>query len=162
MGLDTVELVLAIEDEFGIRISNHIAETLRTPGDVADYVMTRVRTEANSADLMQTGFYRVRSALVATFNASRSHIRPDTPLARLPHGDIKSAWPALGRALQADNFPSLVRSRTVVLSAVVMPTLAVAAAMAWAGIPPAIIAISATFVARHAQAHGRLPQHRGA
>ena len=46
MGLDTVELVLAIEDEFGIRISNQIAETLRTPGDVADYVMTCARTEA--------------------------------------------------------------------------------------------------------------------
>jgi hypothetical protein len=63
MGLDTVELVLAIEDEFGIRISDRIAQTLRTPGDVADYVMTRVRTEANSLCLAQAGFYRVRAAL---------------------------------------------------------------------------------------------------
>ncbi|NGZ83016.1 hypothetical protein [Duganella aceris] len=147
MGLDTVELVLAIEDEFGIRINHQIAKTLRTPGDVADYVMSRVRTEINSSCLAQVGFYRVRSVLVMTFNASHSDIHPTTPLAGLLHADIKHAWPALGRALQADNFPPLVRPRRIVLAAVVAPTLITIAGMAWADIQPTIIAISAAFVA---------------
>lgn len=147
MGLDTVELVLAIEDEFGIRINNQVAQTLRTPSDVADYVMTRVRTEADSSCLTQVGFYRVRSALVATCMTSRNEIHPDTSLTTLFDADIKRAWPALGSALQADNFPSLERAPLVVGAVVVAPTLAMAAGMAWAGVAPVMVAASAAFVA---------------
>ncbi len=39
MGLDTVELVMAFEESFGIAFSDEVAATLRTPGDVIDYVV---------------------------------------------------------------------------------------------------------------------------
>lgn len=38
MGLDTVEMVLAFEEAFGIKILDADAEHLLTPGDVIDYV----------------------------------------------------------------------------------------------------------------------------
>jgi len=39
MGLDTVELVMAFEEKFGISIPNEVAAELTTPRKVTDYVM---------------------------------------------------------------------------------------------------------------------------
>jgi len=36
--LDTVELVMALEEEFGIEISDEEAEKIQTVGDVAKYI----------------------------------------------------------------------------------------------------------------------------
>jgi len=41
MGLDAVETVMRIEEEFEITISDEIAATLTTPREVIDYLMTR-------------------------------------------------------------------------------------------------------------------------
>jgi acyl carrier protein len=40
MGLDSVELVLEIEEAFGCRISDAQAEKMRTPGHIIDWLMT--------------------------------------------------------------------------------------------------------------------------
>ena len=39
MGLDGVELVLAIEDSFGVEIPDEDAERIITVGDLNDYVL---------------------------------------------------------------------------------------------------------------------------
>jgi acyl carrier protein len=39
MGLDTVELIVRIESDFGVSIPNEIAVTLSTPRRVIDYLM---------------------------------------------------------------------------------------------------------------------------
>ena len=41
MGLDAVETVMRIEEEFEITIPDEIAATLTTPREVIDYLMTR-------------------------------------------------------------------------------------------------------------------------
>jgi len=41
--LDLVELVMAMEEEFGMEISDEEAEKLRTVKDVLDYVKERVK-----------------------------------------------------------------------------------------------------------------------
>jgi acyl carrier protein len=41
VGLDSVELVLDVEEEFGIRIAEADAERLRSIRDVADYLQQR-------------------------------------------------------------------------------------------------------------------------
>ncbi len=46
MGLDSVELVLATEEEFGISIDDADAARLTTPGELADYVALRLGTPA--------------------------------------------------------------------------------------------------------------------
>lgn len=42
MGLDTVELVLTYEDEFGILIPDADAERMRTVGDVSSFIASKV------------------------------------------------------------------------------------------------------------------------
>ncbi len=41
--LDLVELVMAMEEEFGMEISDEEAEKLRTVKDVLDYIKARVK-----------------------------------------------------------------------------------------------------------------------
>jgi len=36
--LDAVEIIMAIEDEFGLEIPDEVAETLRTVGEIVEYV----------------------------------------------------------------------------------------------------------------------------
>lgn len=48
MGLDTVELVMAFEESFGIPFSDEAAATLRTPGDVIDYVVKELHARGTA------------------------------------------------------------------------------------------------------------------
>jgi acyl carrier protein len=42
MGLDTVELIMAIEEEFGMKIPNHDAAKLDTVGQISAYIQSRL------------------------------------------------------------------------------------------------------------------------
>ena len=44
--LDVVELVMAIEEEFGIEVPDADAENIRTLGDIMTYIEARVETAA--------------------------------------------------------------------------------------------------------------------
>jgi acyl carrier protein len=48
MGLDTVELILATEDHFGIEIPDHIAETITTVGMLHSYVVCELERTGRS------------------------------------------------------------------------------------------------------------------
>jgi acyl carrier protein len=50
MGLDTVELVMAFEEKFGINIPNEDAAELTTPRKVTDYVMSTAKSEGMTRD----------------------------------------------------------------------------------------------------------------
>ena len=50
MGLDTVELVMAFEEKFGINIPNEDAGKLSTPRKVTDYVMTTATGKGMTRD----------------------------------------------------------------------------------------------------------------
>ncbi len=43
--LDTVELVMALEDEFGIEIPDEDAEKAKTVGDVVNYIDVKLKDE---------------------------------------------------------------------------------------------------------------------
>ncbi len=44
--LDVVELVMAIEEEFGIEVPDEDAENIRTLGDITTYIEARTETAA--------------------------------------------------------------------------------------------------------------------
>jgi len=46
--LDTVELVMAIEEEFGFEIQDEAAERLKTVGDIVDYVNKKLAEDKKS------------------------------------------------------------------------------------------------------------------
>ena len=50
MGLDTVELVMAIEDEFGIQIQNQDAARLGIIGDLYDHVIQILKQRGETPD----------------------------------------------------------------------------------------------------------------
>jgi len=50
MGLDTVELVMAMEDEFGIEIPNCDAPKLAVLGDMNDYILRALRQRGETPD----------------------------------------------------------------------------------------------------------------
>lgn len=134
MGLDTVELVIAIEDAFEVRIANADAAKLTTPAEVTDYLMSRVRTDNDDPCPSQAGFYRIRSVLITQFGMPRQQIHPDSAWSELFKGDIPNAWRKLGDALAADNFPRLKRTKAFFMVAVFGIPALVAIPMLNAGI----------------------------
>lgn len=86
MGLDCVELVMAIEEAFGIDIPDADAANLITVGAMYEFVLSRLKVSDKPGQRCLTAhaFYRTRSALVrACPNASLQQITPRTPLLEL-------------------------------------------------------------------------------
>ncbi|GHU21790.1 hypothetical protein FACS189488_01060 [Betaproteobacteria bacterium] len=101
MGMDGVELVLAVEETFGIQITDEDACAIATPGDFADCVMRIVvRPDKNAPCFSQNRFYRIRSALVNALGIPRKRICPHTPLREIIRRDSTRAdWQAFKLAL---------------------------------------------------------------
>jgi acyl carrier protein len=83
MGLDGVEIAMAVEEDFDIIIDDSEAEKLSTPGKLIDYVMAKVGRTDRAACLTQRAFHRLRSSLMRQFGLKRNQIRTETLLAAL-------------------------------------------------------------------------------
>ena len=95
MGLDGVEIVLAVEEEFGVPISDAEAESLRTPGMIIDYICSTVldpsavgvrNTDGVLRCSTQRAFYRIRKAILESTTSRRSALLPETELRTLFKG----------------------------------------------------------------------------
>jgi acyl carrier protein len=83
MGLDGIELILRVEETFGVTIPDRDAANLRTVGDLYAWLAERVPAQRRTACLSATAFYRVRRGLCEQLHLERPDIRPDTPLQAL-------------------------------------------------------------------------------
>jgi len=118
MGLDYVELVLAIEDKFGIHIDDEEAGSARTVGDLYAIIMAKVEPEVTVGQrrcLTSAAFYRTRRGITETLGLSRREIRPSTPLAPiLPWPRRNRFWRSIqiesGFALPKLRHPSWVQN----------------------------------------------------
>ena len=63
MGLDTVELVMTVEEEFQIEISDTAAAKMRTPGDIQDYVVRTLSEQGKTVDVDLT-WLRIQKIIV--------------------------------------------------------------------------------------------------
>lgn len=96
MGLDTVELVLAFEEEFGIEITDKTAEQMVTVGDVYNFFRTKLKTVPPKECLTQRVFYKLRRALIENYGLQRHQILRDTRLSSLLSvKEIEEGWPYL-------------------------------------------------------------------
>jgi acyl carrier protein len=109
MGLDTVELVMEIEEAFNITIPDADAEKIQTVGDLYRYLMLRLNFERQAADvndpttfqcLSALAFYRFRRRLISNLKIPRRDIRVDTQLDTLiPPANRKAEWRQLEQSL---------------------------------------------------------------
>lgn len=143
MGLDSVELLIAFEDEFGISIDDADAARLTSPRQAADYVAYRLGA-ANGRKarcLFQVGFHRLRAVLVRQFGAKRSDVRPDAPITDFLTGRVRTQWRELRSAIGNAQLPDLECGQTMLgLLSVGVPLLSGVLMLSngvplWAGIP---------------------------
>ncbi|MGW8256144.1 MAG: hypothetical protein ACWGMZ_01530 [Thermoguttaceae bacterium] len=90
MGLEAVELVLAIEEEFGISIPDNVATHTRTLGQLHDYLLEHCAGRKSKACPTRTAFYRLRRGLGAVFGVDTKSLRPRISL--LPLMGRRSAF----------------------------------------------------------------------
>jgi len=83
MGLDSVELVIEVEQAFDTPIPDEAAGRMRTPGDIFDY-LAGAGFEAMPVGpcLSQAVFNRLRRAIVAEFDVDRLKVKPRTTITR--------------------------------------------------------------------------------
>ena len=113
MGLDGVEIILAVEDHFSLDIEDEEASKVMTVGDLRDLVVARLQEgRSQRAPLHAATFHRVRRALMRALPCSRVEIRPDTSQDSLLPTDRRAAWRRLSenlhlRLLRLERPPSL-------------------------------------------------------
>lgn len=100
MGLDSVEMVLRVEDEFKIRIQDADAERLQTVGQLVRHVQDAVLGARPSIVCESAAcFYAFRRVLIEELSIARSAVSPQTQLlAVVPVEDRRRVWDALDQA----------------------------------------------------------------
>lgn len=80
MGLDGVELIMAVEEKFGISISDDEAQRMLTVGDMKRLVQAKLDVTDSAGCLTQRAFHVIRKNMIAEFGVPRRGLRPDTHL----------------------------------------------------------------------------------
>lgn len=97
MGLDSVELVIATEETFGISIPDKDATEMTTPAHLIAYVQNAVKsTPFTRPCLSQRAFHRIRTNLCEVTKIPRREIRLDSKIDHL--------FPKYSRAKQWEVF----------------------------------------------------------
>lgn len=115
MGLDLVEFVMAVEEKFGISITDEEAQETTTPGKLVDLVLRKVATTDQSTCLTQRAFHLLRRHAMAKLRLKRSAFRPDLNLEEIfPKQNRRQLWSEFGQMVGASAWPELVRPRPLV------------------------------------------------
>lgn len=119
MGLDGVELVMAVEEEFQIAISDSEAFECTTVRKLVELVHSRLRHTSKDPCPSQHSFYMARQKLIGLFHVQRKEVKPDTNLEEIiPRKKRKKLWKELTTALSEGEFfqSRLVRPKWVTYS----------------------------------------------
>lgn len=139
MGLDGLELIMAIEEKFGIAIPDQDAEKIRTPRALIEYVERSLKDADERVCPSQRAFYRLRRAFGNEFQIRRKTITPETSLSSLfPALTRRTDWQRLRLELESGRVspytpywlplrrPRWMKIGIVVLSLIVAATALVA------------------------------------
>ena len=109
MGMDGVELVMAVEEAFDIRIEDAEAERLLTPRQLIDLVMEKVANVETGFCLSQRAFNLLRRHMVQRLGFKRHEITPTARLSNLiPKQHRKEFFRECGAQLGSGAAPTLV------------------------------------------------------
>jgi acyl carrier protein len=117
MGLDGVELVMAIEEGFGVTIADAEAEACFTPAAVIDLVFGKLRATDERVCVSQRGFYLLRKGMTQTLGISRRTVDLSADIRSLTAGrSERKVWSELEATVQARSWPALARPRWLTAS----------------------------------------------
>ena len=92
MGLDSVELVMTVEEKFGIRIPDAECEKIYTVQDFANAVYSKIIKHPNEKCLSQIVFYKIRRA-VKNVNPMNDLITPNSKIKEVIGMDrLRTKW----------------------------------------------------------------------
>lgn len=96
MGLETVELVMDIEDRFGVSLPDDECEGVRTVADLAALVISKL-PKATSGCPSARSFYHIRRLFMNQLRVERKAVTPKTRLDEIGLAHNRAAWNGLSR-----------------------------------------------------------------
>lgn len=150
MGLDAVQLIMDVEDHFGISIQNSEAERLRSVGDLVALVQSRVNAAHAATCPTLSSFLLLRSCVREIANDDRLRVRTSTRVVdALSSSERQRLWNRLHEFLGAAP-PRLRRPRVMrkILLFLVLASIVSAMASAAAidlAVLPLTLALTAIF-----------------
>jgi hypothetical protein len=102
MGLDSVEILVRVEEYFGISIPDIEAEKILTVQDFADCVFIKVTVNPTEKCKSQMLFYKLRTYFTDNQGLAKEQIRPDSKIRDLITGDLKTTWSDMEKYLKLD------------------------------------------------------------
>jgi len=117
MGLDGVELVMALEEGFGVTIADAEAEVCVTPAAVIDLIFGKLRASDERVCASQRAFYLLRKGLTRTLGVSRRKVALTADIRSFTAGrSERDVWNDLKTAVQARSWLALARPKWIVAS----------------------------------------------
>jgi hypothetical protein len=100
MGLDGVELVIGLEDTFGVSISDAAAAKMTTVGITAKHIAQLLAAKPSTDRVCSTArsFYGLRRELSRRFEVPRDGVKLDTPIGALVPQDKGRDWQEIADA----------------------------------------------------------------
>lgn len=125
MGLDMVEMVMEIEDEFSVRVPDARLAEIRTVGDLCSLVASLLQQDGRPICRNVPAFCTIRRGF-QELGLQREQIRTTTPLNSLLQMDSRREFWARLSAATGYQLPELERPPGLVWALVVLPVLALA------------------------------------
>ena len=117
MGLEGVELVMALEERFGVAITDAEAETAVTPAAVVELIFGKLRSTDEQVCVSQRAFYLLRKGLARTLGVSRRSVALGADVRSFAVGrSEREVWHDLKTTVQARSWPALARPWWLVVS----------------------------------------------
>jgi acyl carrier protein len=108
MGLDSVELVLAVEERFGVNITDAEAQACTTPGTLVEIISAKLELSNERICLAQRAFHLLRKSAMEILDVPRKSVVLEADVRALTNGKLESKiWAALESSLQARSWPTL-------------------------------------------------------
>jgi acyl carrier protein len=109
MGLDTVELIMAFEQEFDVRISDEDASQMATVGQTCDRIVSLLQTKPQGDRVCATArsFYRLRAELLHR-DVERHLVRGDATIGALVPQRMRREWPRIADAAGLRREPNVL------------------------------------------------------
>lgn len=100
MGLDSVELLMRVEEYFDISIPENDAGKIVTVQDFVDCVFSKVSVNPTEKCKSLILFYKLRYYLSDRCGIEKDRIRPDAKIRDVLTGDLKTYWTEMEKELK--------------------------------------------------------------